>query len=148
LEAPVLELAFHVRLDFADGPRTRFDPAGKHFTRGFVGLAGGEVSGPRLAGTVVPHSGGDWPRIWDSGLIEFEAHYMLEADDGTPIYIRNRGYLYNTQPGAPGPAYFRCTPYFRAPVGRHDWLNRTVIVGGGERHSNPDHTLFRYFSVD
>ena len=73
---------------------------------------------------------------------------MVEADDGTPIYIHNRGYLYNLQPNAPGPAYFRCTPYFRAPVGKHDWLNRTVIVGGGERHSNPDHTIFRYFSVE
>jgi hypothetical protein len=73
---------------------------------------------------------------------------MLEADDGTPIYIENRGYIYNTQPGAPGPAYFRCTPYFRAPIGAHDWLNRTVIVGGGERHAAPDYTLFRYYSAE
>jgi hypothetical protein len=43
--------------------------------------------------------------------------------------------------------YFRCTPYFRAPEGPHDWLNRTVIVGGGERHTAPDHTLFRYYAA-
>ena len=49
-----------------------------------VAVVGGEVSGPRLSGVVVPFSGGDWPRIWDSGLVEFEAHYMLEAGDGTP----------------------------------------------------------------
>ena len=36
--------------------------------------------------------------------------------------------------------YFRCTPYFRAPEGPHDWLNRTVIVGAGERHQAPDCT--------
>jgi hypothetical protein len=43
--------------------------------------------------------------------------------------------------------YFRCTPYFRAPEGPHGWLNRTVIVGGGERHTAPDHTLFRYYAA-
>jgi hypothetical protein len=36
LETPSLELAFRVRLDFGDGPRTRFAPAFKQFTRGFV----------------------------------------------------------------------------------------------------------------
>jgi hypothetical protein len=48
---------------------------------------------------------------------------------------------------APRSSYFRCTPYFRAPEGPHDWLNRTVIVGGGERKTNPDHSLFRYYAV-
>ena len=74
---------------------------------------------------------------------------MLEADDGTLIYIRNMGYIYGPRDDRPG--YFRCTPYFRAPEGPHDWLNRTVIVGGGLRRpgnaTQPDHTLFRYFSV-
>jgi hypothetical protein len=26
-------------------------------------------------------------------------------------------------------------------------LNRTVIVGAGERHQAPDHTLFRYYAA-
>ena len=69
METPALELAFKVRPDFGDGPRTRFAPAGQPFTRGFVAVIGGEVSGPRLTGRVVPYSGGDWPRIWDSGLV-------------------------------------------------------------------------------
>ena len=56
--------------------------------------------------------------------------------------------VYNTQKDAPGPAYFRCTPYFKAPAGKHDWLNRTVIVGGGVRHEDPDHTIFRYYTVE
>lgn len=50
--------------------------------------------------------------------------------------------------------YFRCTPYFRAPEGPHDWLNRTVIVGVGQRRpkltdaDEPDHSLFRYYTID
>jgi hypothetical protein len=155
LQVPAIELAFHVRLDFAEGPRTRFLPAGKQFTRGFVGLVGGEVSGPRLSGKVVPHSGGDWPRIWDSGLIEFEAHYMLEAADGTPIYIQNRGIAWSNpdvlakieagEAVAAEDSYCRVTPRFEAPEGPHDWLNRTIFVGVAERRGAS--TFFDYYAV-
>jgi hypothetical protein len=86
-------------------------------------------------------------------VVELAAHYMLEADDGAKIYIRNMGYVYGARPvgnGLPArPGYFRCTPYFRAPDGPHEWLNRTVLVGGGERHPDPagDYSLFRYWAV-
>jgi len=77
------------------------------------------------------------------------------------IYIRNLGYVHGAI-RAPGqgpdetPAiapYFRCTPYFRAPEGPHGWLNRTVIVGVGQRvpkltaEDPADHSLFRYYAV-
>ena len=85
---------------------------------------------------------------------------MIEAEDGARIYIRNQGYVHGplSAPGDPPdapsiPRYFRCTPYFRAPVGAHDWLNRTVIVGVGARRPQihpddpPDHSLFRYYAI-
>jgi hypothetical protein len=85
---------------------------------------------------------------------------MIEADDGARIYIRNQGYVHGPlhAPGDPEgvpsiPRYFRCTPYFRAPVGPHDWLNRTVVVGVGTRRPKvapddpPDHSLFRYYAI-
>lgn len=155
MQAPALELAFRARLDFGDGPRVRFRPASAAFTRGFVAVVGGEISGPSLSGRVVPFSGGDWPRIWDSGLVEFEAHYLLEADDGTPIYIHNRGIAYSTpevlarleagESVAPEDSYCRITPRFEAPEGPHDWLNRTVFVGVAERQGGS--TLFDYYRV-
>jgi len=155
LQSPVLELAFHVRLDFADGPRLRFRPAFKQVTRGFVALVGGEVGGPRLSGRVVANSGGDWPHIWDSGLIEFDAHYMLEASDGTPIYIHNRGIAYSSPEtmarieagGSANPedSYCRITPRFEAPDGVHAWLNRTVFIGVAERRGAS--TFFDYYAV-
>ena len=155
LETPALELAFQVRLDFGEGPRVRFAPAYTQFTRGFVAVIGGEVSGPRLSGRVVPHSGGDWPRIWEGGLVEFEAHYMLEADDGTPIYIHNRG-IAHSDPAAmarieagetvePAATYCRITPRFEAPRGPHEWLNRTIFVGVAERRGASTH--FDYYAV-
>jgi hypothetical protein len=152
---PTLDLAFHVRLDFGDGPRLRFRPEATAFTRGFVAVTGGAMLGPRLTGRVVPFSGGDWPRIWDSGLIEFEAHYLMEADDGTPIYIHNRGIAWSSlevlariEPGEtvdPGDSYCRITPRFEAPAGPHAWLNRTIFVGTAERQGSSTH--FAYYAV-
>jgi hypothetical protein len=155
LKVPQLELAFHVRLDFDPRPRTRFVPDGCTFTRGFVGVAGGEVWGPRLAGRVLPGSGGDWPRLWASGLVEFEAHYMLEASDGTPIYIHNRGIAWSPadtlariergEAVAADETYCRVTPRFEAPHGPHDWLSRTIFVGTAERRGTS--TAFDYYAV-
>ncbi|MBU0557177.1 MAG: DUF3237 family protein [Alphaproteobacteria bacterium] len=155
MHVPALDLAFHVRLDFGEGPRTRFQPALQSYTRGFVALVGGDVSGPRLSGTVVPYSGGDWPKLWASGLVEFEAHYMLEASDGTPIYIHNRGIAYSNpallarieagEAVDPQDNYCRITPRFEAPEGPHDWLNRTIFVGIAERRGAS--TFFDYYAV-
>jgi hypothetical protein len=155
LQTPALELVFCARLDFGEGPRLRFAPAAKAFTRGFVAVVGGKLSGPRLSGRVVPFSGGDWPRIWDSGLVEFEAHYMLEADDGTPIYVHNRGIAWSDprvmarleagEKVDPGATYCRITPRFEAPEGPHGWLNRTIFVGVAERQGAS--TAFDYYAV-
>ena len=138
--------AFDIRMNFHK--RVIFGPVSGGAKQGYVSFKDGVIKGPRLNGKLMEYSGADWATVRMDGVVETNAHYMLEADDGTPIYIQNRGYIYNTQPNAPGPAYFRCTPYFRAPVGKHAWLNRTVIVGGGERHENPDYTIFRYYTVE
>jgi len=143
-----LEYVFQIRIDFHE--RVSFQtPNGR---RAYVPAVSGVIEGPRLQGKVVPHSGADY-----AGNGRLNAHYMLQASDGTMIYINNTGYLYpldgkpidRNDPtwGGDREFYFRCTPYFDAPVGPHDWLTRTVIVGTGKRHANPDYTLFTYYAV-
>lgn len=152
------EFVFQVRIDFKE--RTRFQPTSPMGGRVYVPVTGGTITGPRLQGRVLPYSGADWARGRADGAAEINAHYMFEASDGTPIYICNSGYLYGREAdGKPilpekkkgfeiAPStYFVCTPVFDTPVGPHDWLTRTVIVGLGERRPNPDHTIFNYFAI-
>jgi hypothetical protein len=141
-----LEHVFDVEVLFG-ADRTMFGPLPGGGSQGYTPAIGGTITGPRLNGKVVPNSGADYALVRDDGTIELEAHYLLEANDGTLIYIQNRGYLIRAAAGAAQPSYFRLTPYFRVEQGTHDWLTRTVIVGGGERRSDPDRSLFRYYAL-
>jgi hypothetical protein len=143
-----LEYVFQIRIDFSE--RVSFaTPNGR---RSYVPAVSGVIEGPRLQGKVVPHSGADY-----AGNGRLNAHYMLQASDGAYIYINNTGYLYpvdgkpldRNDPswGGDREFYFRITPVFDTPVGPHDWLTRTVIVGTGKRHANPDYTIFTYYAV-
>ena len=148
IEPIKLEYVFQVRIDFKE--RISFE--GPNGRRAYVPAISGVIEGPRLQGIVVPRSGADY-----AGHGRLNAHYMLQASDGTMIYINNTGYLYakdgkpldRNDPtwGGDREFYFRCTPVFDTPVGPHDWLTRTVIVGTGKRHANPDHTIFTYYAV-
>ena len=147
-----LEHAFDIHLDFKDrwmiGP---LPSTGAH--QGYTSILRGVIEGPRLNGKVVEQSGADWAFVRPDGVVELNAHYMLEADDGTRIYLSNRGYVYGPAPAEDGrparPRYFRCVPTFRVPDGPHEWLSRTVLIGAGERHTSEaaDYTIFRYWAV-
>lgn len=148
IEPLKLDYVFQIRIDFSE--RVSFQtPTGR---RAYVPALSGVIEGPRLQGIVVPHSGADF-----AANGHLNAHYMLKASDGAMIYIHNTGYLYpaDNKPidrndpswGGDRNFYFRITPIFDTPVGPHDWLTRTVIVGTGKRHANPDYTLFTYYAV-
>ncbi len=125
--------------------------------RGYTSVGGGEIWGPRLQGRVLPHSGADYYKT------TFTTYYMFQAADGALIFIHNRGTMRrfaappepghplmpatNTDPKAPNWTRFRATPVFTAPVGPHDWMNRTVFVANSQRRDNPDHTVFSYYEV-
>ncbi len=133
-EIPTIDLrhAFTIRLE--TGPALSFQ--GPMRSRGYEPVSGGEVSGPRLQGRVVGGSGADF-----ASNDMLEAHFMLQASDGTWIYVNQVGYEH-AHDGIP---YFRVTPYFDTPAGPHEWLGKTVFVGIGER--NADHILFTYYEL-
>ncbi|HEX7709542.1 MAG TPA: DUF3237 domain-containing protein [Sphingomonadaceae bacterium] len=148
-----LEYVFETRVFFRP-ERCTFGPLPGGGNQGYTPTAGGEIYGPRLSGKVVPDSGADFAEVRGDGVVVINSHYLLEADDGTKIYINNRGYLVPAKEGEARfvdgtrqPSYFRFTPTFIVPAGPHEWLGRTLIVGAGERRSNPDHSIFTYYAV-
>jgi hypothetical protein len=148
-----LEFVFQVRVDFAG--RLKFSPERNGVRRGYTGVAGGVIEGPRLSGKVLPASGGDWPHFMPDGVVYFEAIYVIEASDGTQIVINNRGLRHASpdvvakmeahEPVDPSSYYFRVRPVFDVPAGPHDWLARTIIVGSADRHRT--HSIFSYYAL-
>lgn len=134
-----LEFAFEITA----GVGETLDGGPNHFgTRRIVPITGGTVSGPRLNGRVVP-GGADYAVTRQDGAAVVTAHYALEAEDGTPIYIINEG-IRTADPGTierlrsgdhvdPTEYYFRSAPRFDAPFGPHQWLMDKVFVASCAR---------------
>jgi len=150
---PQFEYAFTISIELAGIQWVR--PSSIGATRAAVYAASGTVEGPRLNGRVIPMSGGDFPLVRPNGVIDFDARYLLEADDGAIIYLQNRGYRWageqamakmaRNDPLDPGEYYMRVSPKFDAPDGPHEWLSRHVFVGVAEKL--PGANRIHYFVV-
>jgi Protein of unknown function (DUF3237) len=119
--APQLEFAFQIRIDL--GERVFFGPLARGGQQGFVAVQGGEITGPKLQGRVIPGTGGDYPYVWPDVIDRLLAY----------------------EPVDPSSYYMRMTPSFEVPAGPHAWLGRTVFVGTGNRR--PSYSIFRYWAV-
>jgi hypothetical protein len=159
-ETPSLELAFEVRLRFHPLPRLRNLPHGSD--KGMVVVDAGEFRGPDLNGIVLPASGGDYASFRADGVVQLDARYMLQENDGTPIMLHNRGFLWGRSPDVmprfsrianglsdekvtPAEYYFRTCATFDVPQGPHDWLGKHIFVGVGARL--PDGNIVRYYKT-
>jgi hypothetical protein len=114
--------------------------------RRIVPITGGTVKGPQLNGRVVS-GGADWQVIRPDDVLDVEAKYTLQADDGTLIIVSNKGMRHGpkeiidklTHGEAVDPSlyYFRTTAQFEvASDSKHVWLNRAMFVGVGERRAD------------
>jgi hypothetical protein len=144
-EVPELkvEYAFTVRATLAPPIVIGKGPDG---LRRFIPITGGAFAGPLLSGKVVEGSG-DWQIVRADGVLNVEARYTLETEDGTLIAVNNRGLrhappdvmdkLMRGESVPAGSYYFRTAATFETPVGgSHDWVNRTVFVSTAEREPN------------
>jgi hypothetical protein len=129
--------------------------------RGAVYLDSGTITGPRLNGTAVPNSGGDYALFRPDDVLSFDARYMLQENDGTLIMLHNKGYLwgrytdtmtkirawiFENGPVVPESDYYlRAFPTFEVEKGKHDWLMRHVIVGIGKRKEAGN--IVRYYAL-
>ncbi|MCW1985805.1 UNVERIFIED_ORG: hypothetical protein M2348_001537 [Sphingomonas sp. R1F5B] len=106
-------------------------------------VGGGRVEGPQIKGQLVGNSA-DWQLTRPDGVTVADALYAIETDDGVLIQIRNKG-LRHGPPDVmarlaageevdPAEYYFRTVPEFIAPVGKYEWMNRSIFVCSGARY--------------
>jgi hypothetical protein len=115
--------------------------------RVFFEVADGEISGPRLRGTVLS-GGGDWMVVGADGWSRLDVRGQMRTDDGVAIYTRYTGLC---EPSAAvaaamtagGPEtqfddqYWRVTPVFETGDERYAWLNQSVFVARGRAIEGP-----------
>ena len=119
--------------------------------RRIIPITGGTVRGSQIRGEILS-GGADWNLTRSDGAGSVEAEYYLKTDDGVLIRIVNKG-VGGGPPPPPDPhtgeRFFMFThPSFEAPIGRYDWLNRSMFVGTlGARKDAHNAVLIRVFRV-
>jgi len=139
---PHLEFALELRVDIGPIVELGSDSVSRRRT---VPITGGVFHGPGISGRVLP-GGADWQVIEGNGMTFVDAHYVLETVDAARIEVRNQGIRRGPQDvldriatGEAVPAtqyYFRTAPRFFPPLGRYEWLGRSIFVGDAERHAD------------
>ena len=148
---PTLDKAFRASIAVAAPRVLGPTPQGE---RRIVDITGGEVSGPRLTGRVLP-GGADWQIVRADGVTAIEARYTIETESGALVYVQNSGYrhgpaevlaqLYRGEDVDPARYYFRAAPRVEASAAELDWLNRTIFVCSGVR--TRERVILDFFAV-
>src|ERR1700756_3511719 len=122
-------------------------PAGDIGTgaRRIIPIIGGEVRGEAINGKVLPF-GADFQIVRPSQLIELEAKYAFETDDGAVVYVENKGIRFGPfdlleklkrgEPVDPKLIYFRTVPKFETGAEKYHWLMEHIFVASAARHAD------------
>jgi hypothetical protein len=116
-----------------------------HGVRRIVPITGGEVRGEKVNGKVCAF-GADFQMIRPNELIELEAKYAFETDDGAVVYVENKGLRFGPiellqqlkrgEPVDPGLIYFRTVPKFETGSAKYRWLMENLFIGSAARHAD------------
>jgi len=116
-----------------------------HGVRRIIPILGGEVRGENVNGKVCAF-GADFQIIRPNELIELEAKYAFETDDGAPVYVENKGIrfgpaellqkLKRNEPVDPKLIYFRTVPRFETGHAKYRWLMESLFVASAARHAD------------
>src|ERR1700760_2176314 len=113
--------------------------------RRIIPITGGEVRGDDVNGKVLPF-GADFQIIRPNELIDLEARYAFETDDGAVVYVENRGMRFGPvdlllklkrgEPVDPKLIYFRTVPKFETGHEKYRWLMEHLFIGSAARHAD------------
>jgi hypothetical protein len=116
-----------------------------HGVRRIIPITGGEVRGEGINGKVCAF-GADFQIIRPNELIDLDAKYALETDDGAVIYVENKGIRFGPvdllqklkrgEPVDPKLIYFRTVPKFETGATKYRWLMEHLFIGSAARHAD------------
>jgi hypothetical protein len=141
---PVLETRYVFTITARIGEVTTAGDVG-HGVRRIIPIIGGEVRGADVNGKVLAF-GADYQIIRPGELIELEAKYAFETDDGATVYVENKGIRFGPvdllqklkrgEPVDPKLIYCRTVPRFETGAGKYRWLMQHIFVGSAARHAD------------
>jgi hypothetical protein len=116
-----------------------------HGVRRIIPIVGGEVRGENVKGKVCAF-GADFQIVRPNELIELEAKYAFETDDGAVVYVENKGIRFGPiellqrlkrgEPVDPKLIYFRTVPKFETGSEKYRWLMQNLFIGSAARHAD------------
>src|SRR6202140_1663445 len=134
--APLLKTKNVFTITANIGPVTSAGEIGSGIRR-IIPITGGEVKGEGINGKVCPF-GADFQIIRPNELIELEARYAFETDDGAVVYVENKGLRFGPidllqklkrgEPVDPRLIYFRTVPKFETGAAKYRWLMEHLFV--------------------
>ena len=140
--APQLETKYVFTITARIGEVTSAGDIG-HGVRRIIPIVGGEVKGERVNGKVCAF-GADFQVIRPNELIELEAKYAFETDDGAVVYVENKGIRFGPvallqklkrgEPVDPKLIYCRTVPKFETGAEKYRWLMENLFVASAARH--------------
>jgi hypothetical protein len=141
---PVLETKYVFTLTVQIGDVTTAGDTG-HGVRRIIPITGGTVKGEGISGKVCAF-GADFQVIRPNELIELEAKYAFETDDGAVVYVENKGLRFGPvellqklkrgEPVDPKLIYFRTVPKFETGSEKYRWLMENLFIGSAARHAD------------
>ena len=141
---PELETKYVFTITARIGPVTSAGDIG-HGVRRIIPIIGGEVRGPNVNGKVLAF-GADFQIVRPNELIDLEAKYAFETDDGATVYVENRGIRFGPvellqrlkrgEAVDPKLIYFRTVPKFETGHEKYRWLMEHIFVASAARHAD------------
>jgi hypothetical protein len=142
--SPVLETKYVFTITANIGAVTSAGEIGSGVRR-IIPITGGGVKGEAINGKVCAF-GADFQIIRPSELIELEARYAFETDDGAVVYVENKGLRFGPidllqklkrgEPVDPALIYFRTVPKFETGSAKYRWLMENLFIGSAARHAD------------
>jgi hypothetical protein len=141
---PVLQTRYVFTITVRIGAVTTAGDIGIGIRR-IIPITGGDVTGETVNGKVCAF-GADFQIIRPNELIELEAKYAFETDDGAVVYVENKGLRFGPielleklkrgEPVDPKLIYFRTVPKFETGAANYRWLMESLFIGSAARHAD------------